>query len=45
MIQFLNFATTDWWTLSPGLNALRYYPVTADAGAQAQLSYRPAWFA
>lgn len=43
----LNFggAGHGWWLIQPGLNVLRYYPATASPGAQANLSYRPAWLA
>jgi hypothetical protein len=43
--QFLDFATSSWWLVQPGLNLLRYYPVSADSGAQAQLNFRPSWAA
>lgn len=45
VLGFLNFATSNWWLLQPGLNTLRYYPSSAAAGAQANLSFRPAWIA
>jgi hypothetical protein len=45
VLQFLNFATSSWWLIQPGLNVVRFYPSSADAGAQAQLSFRPAWYA
>ena len=41
----LNFATTDWWLMQPGLNVIRFYPATADAGSQAQVKFRAAWLA
>lgn len=46
VLRYLNFATSasNWWLIQPGLNVLRFYPSSADAGAQAQLSFRPAWF-
>ena len=43
VLQYLNFSNSDWWLIQPGLNTLRYYPSDADAGAVAQLSFRPAW--
>ena len=43
LLRFLNFATSNWWLLGPGLNTLRYYPSSASPGAQANLSFRPAW--
>jgi hypothetical protein len=45
VLGFLNFATSNWWLLQPGLNTLRYYPSTASPGAQAALSFRPSWLA
>lgn len=45
VLQFLNFSTSDWWLIQPGLNIIRYYPSSADAGSEAQLSFRPAWLA
>ena len=45
VLRFLDFATSDWWLIAPGLNILRYYPSDADAGAVAQLSFRPCWLA
>ena len=43
VLPFLNFATSNWWLMVPGLNTLRYYPSTAGPGAQANLSFRPSW--
>lgn len=40
---YLNFSTTDWWMVGAGLNILRYYPSSADAGAQAALSFHGAY--
>lgn len=45
VLGLLNFATSTWWLLQPGLNTLRYYPSSASPGAQANLSFRPAWLA
>jgi Siphovirus-type tail component, C-terminal domain len=45
VLGFLNFATSNWWLIQPGLNTLRYYPSSASPGAQATLSFRPAWLA
>lgn len=39
----LNFGTSNWWQLQPGLNQLRYYPTSGSPGAQAVVSYRAAW--
>ena len=43
VLKYLNFSTSAWWLITPGLNILRYYPSSADAGAQAQISFRAAW--
>jgi hypothetical protein len=43
VLPFLNFATSSWWLVQPGLNVCRYYPSSASPGAQANLSFRPAW--
>lgn len=43
LLPFLNFATSNWWLISPGVNVLRYYPSSASPGAQANLSFRAAW--
>lgn len=45
VLGFLSFATSHWWLIQPGLNALRYYPVSAGPGSAAQISFRPAWLA
>lgn len=42
-LNYVDFATTSWWQLQPGDNAIRYAPKDADAGAQAVITYRPAW--
>lgn len=39
----LNFGTSDWWLIQPGVNQLRYYPSSGSAGAEAVITYRPAW--
>ena len=39
----LNFGTSDWWTLQPGVNQLRYYPTSGSAGAEAVVTYRAAF--
>ena len=44
VLKYLNFSTSAWWLVQPGLNIVRYYPSSADAGAQAQLSFRAAWY-
>ncbi len=43
VLPFLNFSASSWWLIQPGLNVLRYYPSSASPGAQANLSFRPAW--
>ena len=39
----LNFSTLTWWQMQQGLNVIRYYPTTADAGANAQITFRGAY--
>jgi hypothetical protein len=39
----LNFATSKWWQMLPGTNLIRYYPDTAGAGCQAQITFKPGW--
>jgi hypothetical protein len=39
----LNFSSSTWWLMNPGINVIRYYPSDADAGAQATLSFRGAY--
>lgn len=43
LTQFIDFPTSSWWMMQPGLNIIRYYPQSADSGAQAQLNFRAAW--
>lgn len=42
-LERMDYAASTWWQLQPGLNVLRYYPDTFDAGAVAEVRYRPAW--
>lgn len=42
-LSSIDFTATSWWRLEPGDNAVRYVPSDADAGAQAVITYRPAW--
>lgn len=42
-LTYLDFAATSWWRIEPGDNPLRYVPATAQAGAAAVITYRPAW--
>ncbi len=39
----LNFSTLSWWLIQQGLNVIRYYPTSADAGANAQITFRGAY--
>jgi hypothetical protein len=39
----LDFPASSWWTLSPGLNTIRFLPATYTAPAQAELVWRDAW--
>jgi len=43
VLSSLNFSTSAWWQIQPGLNIIRYYPFSAGAGALAQISFRAAW--
>jgi hypothetical protein len=42
-LGYLDFAATSWWRIEPGDNPIRYVPATAEAGAAAVITYRPAW--
>lgn len=44
-LPYLDFGSSSWWQVQPGLNVLRYHPATGGAASQALLSFRPAWFA
>jgi hypothetical protein len=39
----LNFATSTWWGLIPGVNELRYYPLTFTEPALAEVAFRHRW--
>lgn len=42
-LHLLDFATSTWWQLGPGVNLIRYNPAAGvGAGASAVLEYRPA---
>lgn len=41
--KYLNFAVSKWWTLAPGDNVIRYYPVTSSAPSVAELAWNDAW--
>jgi hypothetical protein len=41
----LDFPSSNWWLMQPGLNLLRYWPASAQSGSLAQVNFRPAWFA
>ena len=43
MTQYIDFLNSDWWLIQPGLNVLRFYPASASAGSECQLTFRPAW--
>ena len=43
VLSSLSFTTSDWWLMQPGVNFLRYYPGTAGPGAQALVTFSPAW--
>ena len=43
-LQYLDYETSSWWRLSPGVNAVRYHPISGvDPGCQAVVTFRPAW--
>lgn len=42
-LTYLDYSVTSWWRLEPGDNAIRYAPGDVDAGAKADIIYRPAW--
>jgi hypothetical protein len=39
----MDFDTSDWWTIKPGENLIRYYPVDFEPPAQAQLTWHDRW--
>lgn len=39
----LNFSTLTWWLMQQGLNVIRYYPTSAGAGANVQITFRGAY--
>jgi len=41
--QFIDFDSSSWWLIQPGLNILRFYPASASSGSGAVLNFRPAW--
>lgn len=41
--QYLNFADSEWWSLAPGVNELRYYPEAFDPGATSYVIYHHTW--
>lgn len=43
-LHLIDFEATSWWQLAPGLNPIRYHPVSGvEAGAAAVATYHPAW--
>lgn len=40
---FLNFDTSEWWSLEPGDNTIRFYPVTSSPPSQAQVRWHDAY--
>ena len=43
-LNYLDFLTSKWWRLAPGLNQIRYHPLgEVDAGCAAYVTYTPAW--
>lgn len=41
--KYLDFAVSKWWTLAPGANVIRYYPVTSSAPSVAEIAWNDAW--
>lgn len=39
----LDFTATQWWTLSPGINALRFIPATYSAGTNLEVTHYDAY--
>lgn len=43
-LQYLDYSVSSWWRLAPGVNAVRYHPISGvDPGCQAVVEYRPTW--
>lgn len=42
-VGLLNFSISDWWQIQRGVQQIRYAPTDPSAGAQAVITYRPAW--
>lgn len=42
-LEYADPARSSWWTLTPGDNLVRFYPLTSSAPAQAEISWRDAW--
>lgn len=39
----LDLDVSEWWSLTPGANDLRYFPESFDEGAEAVITFRSAW--
>lgn len=39
----MNFASSAWWTLSPGINLINFTPATFSTPSQTIIEYRDAW--
>ena len=39
----LSFTLTKWWTLGPGINNIRFIPITSSGACQLQIYYRDAY--
>lgn len=42
-LGYVDFDTSSWWLLQPGLQRIRYAPTDPTAATQAVLSFRPRW--
>lgn len=43
-LNYIDFENSTWWRLSPGLNRVRYHPISGvEIGSAAVVTYHPAW--
>jgi hypothetical protein len=41
--QYLDFSTSEWWSLHPGVNVIRFTPDTYSVPATLEIDWRDAW--
>lgn len=41
--SYLDFDVSEWWTVRPGANDIRYYPTVFSSPARADISFHSAW--